>query len=578
MTTVTKGKILQEDIKHWDGVTRSHSRKDSTGGTVAGNKLGVEVDVLAAYGSSQNFTRQSIQDCINRIGSTSVTLIFTPGTWTIDDDLTIGSNFTCRVPNGCVFSVSSGKTLTFSGPVIRDGQTWTSGSGTVTENGTRYISGLVDLSSAVIQGATPLVFEGSTANAFETSFVVTDPTAARTITFPDADVDLGSVVSTSANNTLTGNNTFSGTNDFTGPVKANGSAGTSGQVLQTTGTGVQWANTPPERNYLINGSFSIAQRGTSFTSATTPANNDDTYLLDRWILLSDGNDIVDVTQETSTVPTGGLHAIALDVETANKKFGILQIIEQNDCIGLIGNTCTLSFKAKVSSTTNLDNVKAAIISWDGTADTVTSDIISAWGIEGTNPTLAANWTYENTPANLSLTTSYATYSVSAAVDTASTKNVAVFIWSDVTTTSAGEFLYITDVKLEPSSAATSYVRRPFQEELSLCERYFEKSYDLANAPGTATYEGTMVMGLVLGGALSIAWRHGVQLKTRKRTSPTLTLYDSAGNSGKVNYPDTTTNVTPSASDSYETGFWYELTITNGTDQRTYCHYTSEAEL
>lgn len=51
-------------------------------------------------------------------------------------------------------------------------------------------------------------------------------------------------------------------------------------------------------------------------------------------------------------------------------------------------------KQKVSATTNLDNVKCAIIAWDGTADTLTDDMISAWGSEGTNPTLATNYTYE----------------------------------------------------------------------------------------------------------------------------------------------------------------------------------------
>ena len=80
-------------------------------------------------------------------------------------------------------------------------------------------------------------------------------------------------------------------------------------------------------NALINGQFAIAQRGTSFTSGS----NDDTdYTLDRWKLFSDGNDVVDVTQETSTVPTNRQTAIALDVETANKKFGIAQIIEQKE--------------------------------------------------------------------------------------------------------------------------------------------------------------------------------------------------------------------------------------------------------
>jgi hypothetical protein len=224
------------------------------------------------------------------------------------------------------------------------------------------------------------------------------------------------------------------------------------------------------KNRLINGSFGIAQRGTSFTS-TSSLNNDDTYNLDRWFVLSDGNDIVDITQETSTVPTNELTAIALDVETINKKFGIAQIIEQVNCIGAIGNTVTLSFQAKVSATTKLDNVKCAIVAWSGTADTVTSDIISAWGAEGTNPTLIANATYENTPVNLNLTTSYATYSVSAAVDTASTKNIIVFIWSDVTDTTLGDFLYITNAQLEVGSTATPFERRLYDKELISCQRY-----------------------------------------------------------------------------------------------------------
>ena len=253
--------------------------------------------------------------------------------------------------------------------------------------------------------------------------------------------------------------------------------GTAGQVISTNGSGtLSWATASGMdiRNGIINGDFPVAQRGTSFTS-TGGANNDDTYALDRWYILSDGNDAIDVTQETSTVPTNQKYAIALDVETINKKFGIAQIIESANCVGLTGGNATLSFKAKVSSTTKLDNVKAAIVAWSGTADTVTSDIISAWGAEGTNPTLIANATYENTPANLSVTTSYATYSLTANIDTASTKNIIVFIWSDVTDTTLGDFLYITDVQLETGAVATSFDRRPIGIELALCQRYFLSS-------------------------------------------------------------------------------------------------------
>ena len=69
-----------------------------------------------------------------------------------------------------------------------------------------------------------ITFEGATANDFETSLAVTDPTADRTITFPDAS---GTVVTTTATQTLTNKTltsptinagTFSGT--FTGTMDA----------------------------------------------------------------------------------------------------------------------------------------------------------------------------------------------------------------------------------------------------------------------------------------------------------------------------------------------------------------------
>ena len=264
------------------------------------------------------------------------------------------------------------------------------------------------------------------------------------------------------------------------------------------------------KNRIINGGMDIAQRGTSFTS-TSSANNDDTYVLDRFYILSDGNDIVDVTQ-TTTVPTGAKYSIGLDVETVNKKFGIAQIIENANCYDAIGGNVTISFQAKVSATANLDNIKCAIVAWSGTADTVTSDIISAWGVEGTNPTLIANATYENTPANLGVTTSFATYSVTANVDTASTSNIILFIWSDVTTTALGEFLYITNVQLEKGSTATSFEYRSYGTELALCQRYFEKEtcpawVNARNASSVFQSDG----------------RCSLTFKTSKRANPTSTV-------------------------------------------------------
>jgi len=258
-------------------------------------------------------------------------------------------------------------------------------------------------------------------------------------------------------------------------------------------------------NRLINGNFSVAQRGSSFSGGTS--NADDTYTLDRWYVLSEGNDTIDVSR-SSEAPTGSRYSILLDVETTGQKFGIAQIIEGVNCAGLIGSTATLSFKAKVSNA-RIDTVKAAIVSWSGAENNVTSDIISAWNADGTTPTLIANATFENTPADLGVTTSWATYSLTADIDTASTTNVIVFIWSDdATNPIAGDFLYLTDVQLEIGDTVTPFEHRSYGLEEAMCARYFQ--FVSANTRDYA------------GGSGRIA-ASSVNFRARMRVIPTITL-------------------------------------------------------
>ncbi len=227
-----------------------------------------------------------------------------------------------------------------------------------------------------------------------------------------------------------------------------------------------------QKNHLINGGFDVSQRGVSFNSATIPINDDDTVLVDRWVLLSDGDDVVDVSQETVQVPASSRHAIALDVETGNLKFGILQVLEARDAAALIGSTASLSFKARISGS-SIDHLRAAIISWDSGEDMVTRDVVAAWNGVGVDPTLAANWTYENAPANLAtLTSNYQTFKIeNISIDTANARNVGVFIWVDDVTLTVTDILYIADVMLAKGTTASNFARRSYAEELAICQRY-----------------------------------------------------------------------------------------------------------
>lgn len=358
-----------------------------------------------------------------------------------------------------------------------------------------------------------------------------------------------------------------------------GSDGTALFARAAATNNLEWVSDFRRKNILHNGDFKVAQRGTSFTAATTPANSDDTYLLDGAILLSDGNDIVDVTQETTTIPTGGFAAIALDVETANKKFGLLFPVEKKNCNYVLGGTVSVSFKArKGAGNATVSTLRAALLAWSSTADAITSDVVSAWNISGTRPTLVANWTAENTDSDLTLTTSYQTFKVeNISVDTASAANIALFIYYNNADGTVGDFVYITDVQIEPGTFATSYDYRDFGTTLQMCERYYEKSYDQGVNPGTVA--GSALNGQIIyvdptnGGNMFVSYR------TTKRTTPTVTFYSpTSGASGK--YRDTTSGADfdATATNGGHNGVQVALAGHGAADETLAIHFTASAEL
>ena len=346
------------------------------------------------------------------------------------------------------------------------------------------------------------------------------------------------------------------------------------------------ANVTRARNVLINGDMQVAQRGITFTATGTYPNSDDAYLLDQWINLSDGADIVDVSQESATVPADGLFAMKLDVETANAKFGILQIIEQKNINGLIGKTVTLQFKArKGGSNATVDTLRAGIYSWDGTADAPTSDLVSAWSAEGTNPTLVANWTIENTPANLTLTTSYQTFTAQATIDTASVKNIAVFVWCDNSDATVADLVYISDVDLHLGTGVQSFDHPDFSGERTRCMRYFEKAanYDTVPSDGAAAYD-SQTATIDGNGDISFMIHY---LAIKRVPSPTVAYYSSAApftaGAGQWVYADSAagwTAFTPSSAGNTER---YRLNtsalaLTYGQAMQVVGHWTASAEL
>jgi hypothetical protein len=81
------------------------------------------------------------------------------------------------------------------------------------------------------QVTTSIIFEGSTADAFETTLTVVDPTADRTVTIPDVTTTL---VGTDATQTLTNKTIDTASNTITGAVTLTGTQTVTNKTLNLT--------------------------------------------------------------------------------------------------------------------------------------------------------------------------------------------------------------------------------------------------------------------------------------------------------------------------------------------------------
>jgi len=303
-------------------------------------------------------------------------------------------------------------------------------------------------------------------------------------------------------------------------------AADAGKQLAATGASAWEWQSPILYNALINGDMRIAQRGASIA-----APNDAAFLLDRWKILSDGNGVIDADQETTTIPDQSYASMKLTVNTANKKFGIYQIIEARDAKRLIGKKVSLSFKTYTPTGKRIRKIRASVMSWTSTEDVPVADPITSWNAQGTNPSHNANFTTEGIFADfIDLTVdTWETWTLEGVnIDTAGAKNVAVFIWVDDTDAAAGDELYITDVQLELGDNAHDTLHRPYQEELTLCERFYEVGdYE------DRQYNPNVAESGAIGGAVRFRTRKRAASATIALTVVTETLMDTTSQQGSA---------------------------------------------
>jgi len=152
-----------------DTATGNENPRTDTGYTYNPNS-GTLTSTIFAGNVTGNLT-----GTVNTAAQGSITSLGTLTSLVIADAGTIGS-----ASDTDAMTISSAGVVTFSSDIVVTGTTTLNGNLVLGDAAADTLT-----IGATIAGATPLVFEGGTPNDHETSFAFTNPTADRTITFPD---------------------------------------------------------------------------------------------------------------------------------------------------------------------------------------------------------------------------------------------------------------------------------------------------------------------------------------------------------------------------------------------------------
>ena len=374
-------------------------------------------------------------------------------------------------------------------------------------------------------------------------------------------------------------------------------------VNNTDGTCTANITNKPNRNLIINGAFLVAQR------SSIPVNDDSYRTVDRFRLLYGGTD---------NHPTQAQHALtSSDTGPYEKGFRFSYHITNGDQTSGAGSGdymnirhrlesrniaqsgwnytssssfVTLSFWVKSSVSQNfygylyaaqgtpqLYTFETGILTantWTKVTKTISgnSNLVfdSSNGV-GLDIVIAPFWGTDYTDSGVSLNSWGAYASGTRTPDYTNT-------WY---TTNDATF-EITGVQLEVGSVATDFEHRSFGQELALCQRYFQKSFDATVTPavGSSKCVYTFTRPYAAGYHEGLGNDYIVEM----RSQPSVVFYPTAatgsGSVGQVTYYDGSwSHVTPVYNTSNSTNKRLVFTMnTNSSTTLVQYNYTLSAEL
>jgi hypothetical protein len=298
------------------------------------------------------------------------------------------------------------------------------------------------------------------------------------------------------------------------------------------------SNNQTMRNRIINGAMTIDQRNAGASVSTTTGSNF-VYTLDRWAYYATATSKYTVQQNAGSVtpPAGftnylGCTSTSAYSVTASDLFLIRQVIEGFNTADLGWGTAnaqpvTLNFWVRSSLTGTFGGAVgnsagnrqypfsftiSSANTWEQKSITIAGDTTGTW-VGATNGIGLALYFSLGAGSTLSGTAgAWGTFAYSA---TGATSVVGT----------NGATLYITGVQLEEGTAASPFENRLYGQELSLCQRYYAKSFLQTQAPvqNVGNTDGTLVYTTQVTNTQFIAVK--TNLPVTMRAKPTITTFN-----------------------------------------------------
>jgi hypothetical protein len=333
------------------------------------------------------------------------------------------------------------------------------------------------------------------------------------------------------------------------------------------------------KNYVINGKFDIWQRGTTQTTSGYGS-------ADRWQFTNTGSTKT-TSQQSFTLgqtdvpenPKYFSRTVVTSVAAVGNFTANFQRME--NVLLSSGKTFTLSFYAKADAT---KNIAVEFTQSFGTGGAPSADVTSI------------------SVSTLALTTNWQKYTVTGTFPSVSGKTLGTagndyfqfIFWLEAGSTfntrtntlgqQSGTF-DISQVQLEEGSVATNFEYRSIQTELALCQRYYEKSFQLVTAPAQNVGTTGMHYFPQVVAASTIMGTPTVRFIVPKRSTPTITIFNPSAANAQIrnaainaDFSGTTINTTGNPTSEVSFSVFGTAPAASAAGNGCGFHWTADAEL